>query len=148
MQIDIIEAPIRISLVGCGGDLDGDVVAVVGKRFMDKMWREVQNRGLKTKGINHWVYLPGSRIFTGVELADGVSERGTLEESDVCLDRYLKYVHTGAYSTLPQIWPQLFALLKQRGEIPTSPCLEIYGHWNDDPAKCETTILIALSRTD
>ena len=148
MHIDIIEAPIRISMVGCGGPLDGDSVAVVGNRLMDKMWREVQKRGIKTKGINHWVYLPGSRIFTGVELAEGVSERGTLEELEVSLDRYLLYVHTGDYSTIPQIWPQLYAKLKQDGEISTSPCLEIYGHWNNDPAKCETTILIALSRKD
>ena len=119
---------------------------MVGKGLMDKMWREIQAIGLKTKGINHWVYLPDSMMFTGVELADGVTANGPLEPLDVSLKRYLRYVHTGPYSTLPQIWPQLVAELKQLGETPAKPSLEIYGHWNEDPSKCETTILISLCR--
>ena len=146
MHIEIIDAPLRISLVGFYGALDGESVPVVGKRLMDKMWREVQDLGLKTKGINHWVYLPDSMMFTGIELAEGTTAIGTLEPLDLSLERYLRYVHTGPYSTLPQIWPQLFAELKQQGENPTNPCLEIYGHWNQDPSKCETTIVIGLNR--
>ena len=148
MQLEIIDNPLRINLVGYHGALDGDSVAVVGKRLMDNMWREVQDLGIKTKGKNHWVYLPDAAMFTGVELAEGFEGIGTLEELEVSLERYLRHVHWGLYSELPQIWPQLFAQLKQRGETPTKPNLEIYGHWNDDPAKCETTILIGLNRKD
>jgi effector-binding domain-containing protein len=146
MDIEIIDAPRRISLVGYHGVLDGDSVAVVGKGLMDKMWHEVQSLGLKTKGINYWVYLPDSKMFTGIELAEATTAIGTLEPLDVSLERYLRHVHTGPYSTLPQIWPQLFDKLNQQGEIHTKPCLEIYGHWNQDPSKCETTILIGLKR--
>jgi effector-binding domain-containing protein len=144
MQIEIIDAPHRISLVGYHGTLDGESVPVVGKRLMDKMWREVQALGLKSKGINHWVYLPDSMMFTGIELAEKTTAIGTLEPLTVSLNRYLRFVHTGPYSELPQIWPQLVAEIKQRGETPTKPSLEIYGHWNEDPSKCETTILISL----
>ena len=144
MQIEIIDAPHRISLVGYHGTLDGESIPVVGKRLMDKMWREVQALGLKSKGINHWVYLPDSMMFTGIELAEGTPAIGTLEPLAVSLSRYLRFVHTGPYSELPQIWPQLVAEIKQRGETPTKPSLEIYGHWNEDPSKCETTILISL----
>ena len=148
MQIEIIDAPLRISLFGYHGSLDRESVPVVGKRLMDKMWREVQANGLKTKGINHWVYLPDSMMFTGIELAEGATANGTLEPLEVSLERYLRYVHTGPYSELPQIWPQLVDGLKQQGEVPAKPSLEIYGHWNQDPSKCETTILIALNRDD
>ena len=94
MQIEIIDAPLQISLFGYHGSLDGESVPVVGKRLMDKMWREVQANGLKTKGINHWVYLPDSMMFTGIELAEGATANGTLEPLEVSLERYLRYVHT------------------------------------------------------
>ena len=144
MQIEIIDTPLQISLFGYYGSLDGKSVPEVGKSLMDKMWREVQALGLKTKGINHWVYLPDSMMFTGIELAEGTPAVGTLEPLEVSLERYVRFVHTGPYSALPQIWPQLVAEIKQRGETPTKPSLEIYGHWNEDPSKCETTILISL----
>ena len=146
MQIEIIDAPLRISLFGYHGSLDRESVPVVGKRLMDKMWREVQACGLKTKGINHWVYLPDSMMFTGIELAEDVTAVSTLAPLEVSLERYLRHVHTGPYSHLPQIWPQLVDELKQQGEVPAKPSLEIYGHWKEDPSKCETTILIALNQ--
>ena len=63
----------------------------------------------------------------------------------VSLDRYVRYLHVGPYSTLGAIWRQLMEELEQRGEKPQYPHLEIYEHWNADEAKCETTILIGLA---
>ena len=146
MQTEISDEPFRVTLVGYGGVIGGEGVAVTGKRFMDNLWREVKRLGIKTKGINHWVYLQHSTMFTGVELAEPTAEHGTLEELEVSLDRYLRHVHWGSYSTLPQIWPLLFAQLKERNEKSKYPNLEIYGHWNADPSKCETTILIGLDQ--
>ena len=71
---------------------------------------------------------------------------GTVQKLELKLDRYLRHVHTGDYSLLPQIWPLLFAHLKERNEVPRYPNLEIYGHWNAEPSKCETTILIGLDQ--
>jgi hypothetical protein len=48
------------------------------------------------------------------------------------------------YQALPQKWADLKAELAARGEVIASPSLEVYGHHCDDPAKLETTILIAL----
>ena len=133
-------------MLGCGGAIGSDGIGVTGKGYMDRMWREIGELGIKTKGINHWVYLPNSTIFTGVELAEPTADPGTLEKIDVSFDRYLRHVHKGDYSTLPQIWPLLFSQLMELNEIPKYPNLEIYGHWNADPSKCETTILIGLDQ--
>jgi hypothetical protein len=146
MHTEILDEPFRVTLFGYGGAIGSDGIGATGKRYMDNMWREVRERGIKTKGINYWIYLPNSAIFTGVELAEPTAEHGTLEKMDVALDRYLRHVHMGDYSTLPQIWPLLFAQLKERKEIPKYPNLEIYGHWNADPSKCETTIVIGLDQ--
>ena len=145
MHSELIDTPLRMNLVGYHGALAGESVAVVGKSLMDIMWNEVQRLGIKTNGINYWVYLPDAMMFTGVELADDTAGIGTLEKLEVLLNRYLRHLHTGTYSALSQIWPQLFAELKQLGETPAKPHVEIYGNWNPDPAKCETTILIGLA---
>ena len=144
--MEILQEPFRVTLFGYGGAIDGDGIGPTGKRYMDKMWQEVRTSGIKTKGINHWVYLPNSTMFTGVELTEPTAEHGTLEKLDVTLDRYLRHVHTGDYATLPHIWPWLFAQLKEQNEISKYPSLEIYGHWNPDPSKCETTILIGVEQ--
>jgi hypothetical protein len=145
MHTEIIDAPFRVTLVGCGGSIGSEPIGVIGKRYMDNMWREVREHAIKTKGINHWVYLPNANMFTGVEMAEPTAELGTLEKLDVSLNRYLRHVHVGDYSKLPEIWPKLMAQFYEQNEILQYPCLEIYGHWNSDPSKCETTILIGLS---
>jgi L-rhamnose mutarotase len=144
--MSIETTPYHVTLVGFRGAITAEGIPTVGKRLMDNLWREVKARGLKTKGINYWVYLPESMMFTGVELAEGSAEIGAMEELKVSLDRYYRHVHTGPYSDLAQVWPELFAKLQQQGESPSCPSLEIYGHWNPDPALCQTTILHGLAQ--
>ena len=145
MNIDISLEPFRVTLFGYQGLINDGMVAASGKLLMDRMWKEVQDRRIKTTGINHWVYLPNSMIFTGVNLKEPTTDIGTLETLEVFLDRYVKYLHVGPYSTLGATWLQLMEELKTRNEKPQFPNLEIYGHWNADESKCETTILIGLA---
>ena len=146
IDYDIIETPVRIMLYGFRSQLDGQAVPIVGKRLMDAMWHEVGAKALKTKGQNHWVYLPNAEMFVGVELADGsTAGHGALEACEVTMQRYLRHLHRGPYTDLHAIWPKLFEIVKSLGEHPSSPCLELYGHWNPDPNQCETTILIGLA---
>ena len=146
MNIKIASVPFHVTLFGYKGSIRDGIVHASAKPLMDKMWKEIQDRRIKTIGINHWVYLPDSMIFTGIELKEPTTDVGTLETLDVSLDRYAKYLHIGPYSTLSAIWSQLMDALKQRGEEPLYPNLEIYGHWNADETKCETTILITLAK--
>ncbi len=136
-------------MFGYRGLIKDGIVHASGKPLMDRMWREVQDHRIKTTGINHWVYLPDSLIFTGVELKEpttDVGTLGTLEMLNVSLERYVKHLHVGPYSTLGATWMQLMEELKKRCEKSEYPNLEIYGHWNADEAKCETTILIGLAQ--
>ena len=146
MNIEIASVPFRVTLFGYRGLIKNGIVHASAKPLMDRMWKEVQDRRIKTMGINHWVYLPDSMILTGIELKEPTTDVGTLESLDVSLERYVKYLHVGPYSTLGAIWPQLMEELKQRGEKPQYPNLEIYGHWNADETRCETSILIGLAK--
>ena len=146
MNIEIIEEPIRFHLHGISGMVENERYAEVGLRLMDEMWQVVKGARIPTTGINHWVYLPGDRMFVGVELRSPPPSPppDPLELLGFELPRHLKHVHVGPYQALPQKWNDLKAELAARGEATGSPSLEVYGHHCDDPARLETTILIGL----
>ena len=145
MNAQIVNEPFRVSLVGKRGTVDGERWGQVGRQLMDAMWAQVKALGLRTTGINHWVYLPDHELFTGVELRDAAAATGSLEPLHVELTRYLRYVHRGPYTDLPAVWQQLKDHLAQTGQTIVAPSLEIYGHWNEDPNQLTTTILIGLA---
>jgi predicted transcriptional regulator YdeE len=146
MNFEIIEEPIRFHLNGFSGAVENDRFGEVGMSLMDRMWQVVKGAKISNTGINHWVYLPGSRMFVGIELQnqEQVPTPDQLEPLEFELQRYMKHVHVGPYQALPQAWKMLKAEIAARGEAIAGPSLEIYGHHCDDPSKSETTILIGL----
>lgn len=146
MTVEIVEEPIRFHLHGVGGVVENGRFGEVGFRLMNEMWQVVKGAGVPTTGINHWVYLPGNKLFVGVELraSQPVPTPPALEPLWFELGRHLKHVHVGPYQDLPRKWAALKAELAARDEAIGSPSLEVYGHHCDDPAKLETTILIGL----
>src|SRR5215472_4765656 len=104
MDIEIIETPIRFRLYGKSSAVENNCFGQVGMKLMDEMWRIVKGTGTRTTGINHWVYLPGCRMFTGVELLPAAEPRAGLEPLEFELKRYLKHVHIGPYQELPEKW--------------------------------------------
>ena len=117
-------------------------------RLMNELWPLVKGTNLPNTGINHWVYLPDNRMFTGVELLNtaNIPFPKQLESLEVKLHRYLEHVHIGPYEALPQKWSELKSMLRMLGEVIVSPSLEIYGHHCNDKSKLETTILISLDK--
>lgn len=144
MDIEIQQAPVSFCLAGLSAVVENNAWGPVGLGLMNQLWGIVKGSGAKTIGINHWVYLPGSRMFTGVELAPGVAVPDGLESLQFELTRSLKHVHIGPYQTLPAKWSALKAEIAARGERMGKYSLEVYGHHNDDPQKIETTIYIGL----
>jgi hypothetical protein len=146
MNIEIIEAPIQFHLHGLSGIVENQRYGEIGLRLMNEMWQIVKGAKLPTTGINHWVYLPGGRMFVGVELRNPqpASLPNQLEPLDFELPRYMRHLHVGPYQELPRKWKDLQAELVARGEIIGSPSLEVYGHHCEESSKLETTILICL----
>src|SRR5262245_5237010 len=99
MKIDIIENPIRFHLHGISGVVENEKYGEVGLHLMDAMWKAVKGAKIPTTGINHWVYLPGGRLFTGVELRNPqqASLPDQLEPLEFELQRYMKHLHIGPY---------------------------------------------------
>lgn len=146
MNFEIVEQPIRFHLHGISGIVEKERCGEVGLRLMNNMWQVVERGKIPTTGINHWVYLPGGRMFVGVELRSPqqIPTPDVLEPLDFELQRYMKHLHIGPYQALPQKWKDLQTQLVARGEAIGSPSLEIYGHHCEEPSNLETTILIGL----
>src|SRR5262245_6902311 len=123
MKTTIIETPFRVTLAGLRGAVDGNCYGEVGKRLMDQMWAEIRRLRIENRGLNHWVCLPDSQMFTGVELTAAGHQPGSLELLDVFLPRYLQHIHQGSYSELPGVWQQLSDQLNQQGETRKYPSL-------------------------
>lgn len=150
MDIKIIDSPMYFNLHGLSAEVENEQYGPTGLRLMDAMWKVVKESGLRTTGINHWVYLPDGRMFVGVEVTDPDRARvpEPLEWYAFELPRFLKHVHIGPYQTLPQKWAALKTEIAARGESIGFPSLEIYGHAScDDTSEPETTILLGLKRT-
>lgn len=146
MKFEIVEEPLRFQLHGIGGVVENERYGEVGLRLMNEMWRVVKGAKIPTTGINYWVYLPGEKMFVGVQLENPqqFSIPDQLESLEFELQRHMRHVHVGPYQTLPQKWKELKAELAARGEMVRLPSLEIYGHHCDGPTEPETTILMGL----
>lgn len=148
MNYEIIETPRQINLHGISGIVQNEQYGMTGMRLMNELWPLVKGANLLNTGINHWVYLPDNRMFTGVELLNTANTLvpKQLESLEVKLHRYLEHVYIGPYEALPQKWSELKSMLRMLGEVIVSPSLEIYGHHCNDKSKLETTILISLDK--
>lgn len=144
MTPGIIEQSFRIRLVGKRGTVVGSAYGETGRKLMGEMWSAIKSQRISNRGINHWVYLPGDEMFTGVELTHSTDKVEGLEHLDVELPRYLRAVHVGPYAGLPQAWAELKAHIEQSGERSTGTGMEIYAHWLQDETRLETIILLGL----
>lgn len=144
MDFEILTQPLRFDLYGKSSHVENERYGETGLKLMNEMWRIVKEGKLPNKGINHWVYLPDGRMYTGVQLESGANPPQELEPLSFELRRYLEHIHVGPYELLPQKWKALKDELVARGETIGDPSLEIYGHHCGDAAKLETTILIGL----
>lgn len=147
LAIEILTAPISYHLYGLKSAVEDYQFGAVGMRLMGELWPTLKSAGISTTGINHWVYLPDGSMFVGVEVKTPATEiPDSLLPLRFVLNRYLKHVHIGPYQRLPQTWQLLKAEMTARGEVMRGPCLEVYGHHDDDPNQLETTILIGLEQ--
>ena len=123
MNVQIIESPMRFHLVGFSSLVENKQYGEVGLQLMNRLWQLIKEAKIPTTGINHWVYLPDHRMFTGTELSNPKPSviPAQLEPLKFEVQRYLKYVHVGPYQVLPQIWKQLKDELASRGEIISAP---------------------------
>jgi len=94
-------------------------------------------------GLNTIVYHPsddGLNVELGVQMDVPFEGTDTVKRSITPAGRVVRVVHTGPYSELGQAHEAIQSWRRENGEALEGTSWEIYGHWNDDPAKLETTV--------
>lgn len=143
-HVEIADDTVSYLLHGCSANVPEERYAETGMRLMGELWPAIKQQNIKTKGVNHWVYLPDGTMFVGVELLNDGSTPQELQPLSFTLQRRLVHLHRGAYEKLPAKWATLKEVIVERGEAMQGPALEVYGHHSDDPELQETTIVIGL----
>jgi effector-binding domain-containing protein len=144
MNPEIINTPFSIEIYGFSGIAADKDYKGTAFRLMDKMWQVVKSNGLKTRGLNVWVYEPNERVFAGVELTDAPKQDTGLEKKILSLPNYAYYKHVGPYNLIKQTGQTMIDELKKNGLETQLPYIEIYGHWTNNEAELETELLMSL----
>jgi effector-binding domain-containing protein len=121
---------------------------LVRKILGSPVWNYLRTHGIKSGGHNIVVYFAEGRPEFRVEI--GADVLAPFEGSDgvVCSatpgGRVATTRHTGPYSGLSEAHSAILTWCAENRHSRTGVSWEVYGHWNDDPAKLETDVFYQL----
>jgi effector-binding domain-containing protein len=117
---------------------------LVQKILGSPVWTYLRAHGIKCGGHNVVVYFAEGRPEFRVEIGADVLAPVAGSEGVACSatpgGRAATTRHTGSYSRLSEAHSAILAWCRENRHSLTGVSWEIYGHWNDDPAKLETDI--------
>jgi len=112
--------------------------------LMDRVWAFVRCKDIQDHGHNVWLYRPRSNgefeVEIGVEMAGPVAGKGDVVSSRTPGGRTAHAVHYGDYSELPGVHEAVFAWCREHGLVSAGTNWEVYGDWEEDPAKRRTDV--------
>ena len=146
MQISIIDTPWVKTQIGISKRHDpamsyGDEIRLQ----LGPVWEIVRRDQIATTGINHVLYGEQEEVFCGLECKGEPVPAAGLELRRIELALYAYCRHTGPYELIPVVYTAMQAEIKRLGMRQIPPGMEIYGHWNDDPQKLVTEILLSVA---
>jgi effector-binding domain-containing protein len=113
---------------------------------LDQVWRFVRQHTELQPGLNVFLYHPvpgnpGSMdIDFGVEVAQPFAQDGEVHCVSMPAGRAASMLHVGPYARLVDTHSAVQRWCAANGHALAGVSWEIYGHWNDDPAKLETRV--------
>jgi effector-binding domain-containing protein len=123
----------------------------IGSRFgpaLDRVWQFVRAAGLTT---NHNVFVyhhddshEGPMIEFGVQVDRPFPDGDGVTCSATPAGTVATTVHVGPYDQLSAAHEAVRAWCAVQGRVVAGPAWEVYGDWDDDPARLETTVFLLL----
>lgn len=112
--------------------------------LMDRVWAFIRNNGIEGFGHNIWLYGTPSGGEVDVEIGVQVPESFEAVDDIVCsrtpAGKAARAVHMGDYAALPRVNQALVSWCHENGQTLAGRCWEIYGDWEEDPAKRRTDV--------
>jgi predicted transcriptional regulator YdeE len=116
-------------------------------RLLDQVWPLLREQGAHT-GHNVVIYRPGAGgelvIDAGVEVHDGFTARGEVRRVDTPAGEAAAATHFGDYADLAGAYAALEQWCATSGRQPSGTSWEVYGDWEEDPAKRQTDVYFLL----
>jgi effector-binding domain-containing protein len=119
---------------------------------LDQVWAYLRSHpGLHTGGHNVFLYHhPEKRedpmdVDFGVEIVGPFDGEGEVKPVDTPGGEVVRAVHVGPYDRMKETHDAIHAWQASSGRQFAGKSWEIYGDWNDDPAKNEVEILYLLA---
>ena len=121
------------------------------RRLLDNVWPELRQQGVRT-GCNVVVYFNSDdgtlTIEAGVETPEGFEPTGTVTQAATPAGEVAVATHFGAYSELGRAYAALEQWLDSKGRRAAGVNWEVYGDWDEDPAKVRTDVYFLLAAED
>ena len=122
--------------------LSADIVRLLGL-----VWQVLREQGVRT-GHNVVVYRgsEGDALFAdfGVEVLSSFEDRGLVRHEFTPSGEVATTEHYGEYSDLGLAYSALERWCAEHQRSPTGVTWEVYGDWEDDPAKRRTDVYFLL----
>ena len=112
-------------------------------RLLDQVWPVLREQGAST-GHNVIIYHPGEAggfaIEAGVEVFSAFEERGEVRHVSTPTGEAVAAAHFGEYSAMGGAYAALDEWCAANDRHPAGVNWEVYGDWDDDPAKRRTDV--------
>jgi effector-binding domain-containing protein len=122
--------------------LSADIV-----RLLDLVWPVLREQGVST-GHNVVVYYQGDggslTIDAGVEALTDFTDRGEVRHASTPSGEAATAAHYGEYSAMSTAYAALESWCRDNGRRPAGVNWEVYGDWDQDPAKLRTDVYVLL----
>jgi effector-binding domain-containing protein len=117
-------------------------------RLLDVVWPVLRAQGART-GQNVVVYRAATGgeldVAVGVEVPDGFEPSSDVQLASTPSGEVATTAHFGEYSRLGAAYAALETWCAANDRRPAGVNWEIYGDWDDDPAKCRTDVYFLLA---
>ena len=125
--------------VSSRADLGRDII-----RLLDMVWPVLRQQSVRT-GHNVVIYRPpGLSIEAGVEAFGDFAETDSVHRSSTPAGRVATTAHWGDYSAMEPAYAALERWCADNGGRTSQTNWEVYGDWDDDPARRRVDIFFLL----
>lgn len=122
-----------------------DQFSIVIPEACGEVWQFLRATGTPHSGLNLVVYLDWTgNLECGVIVPERFDSDGPVICSATPGGTVATTSHQGPYDRLGETHEAIMDWCVRRGHTLVGPCWEIYGHWNDDPAKLRTDVVYLL----
>jgi effector-binding domain-containing protein len=120
-------------------------LSTVVPRACGEVWNFIRANSIPDPGRHVAVYLDKViNLEVGAEVGRPFAGNDKFVCSSTPTGLVATTVHMGPYHLLGQAYGAVEKWCKEHGHTPAGPVWEVYGHWDDDPAKLRTDVFWLL----